>query len=125
MERCWTGFVPLDSFSSRRFGSLERPRNSSDVGLLLLTSPNKPIHKRIADELRRSRRNLEMARTMCHAPAIRNNEKLSQRLSREAFGTVHRQSGVSDFSREPAVPPSKLVLLFNAGICRRDLSLSC
>jgi hypothetical protein len=31
---------------------------------------------------------------------------------------------VSGFSRELAVPPSKLVLLFNAAFCRRDQSLS-
>jgi hypothetical protein len=31
---------------------------------------------------------------------------------------------VSAFSRELAVPPSKLVLLFNAAFCRRDQSLS-
>jgi hypothetical protein len=31
---------------------------------------------------------------------------------------------VSGFSRELAVPPSKLVLLFNAAFCRLDQSLS-
>ena len=31
---------------------------------------------------------------------------------------------VSGFSRELAVPPSKLVLLFNAAFCHRDRSLS-
>src|SRR5258708_12808974 len=48
------------------------------------------------------------------------NRSLSQQ--RPEFSEV--RNCVSCFSRELAVPPSKLVLLFNAAFCRRDQSLS-
>jgi len=52
-------------------------------------------------------------------PLTHNHATLSQQQSE--FSEV--RNCVSSFSRL-AVPPSKLVLLFNAAFCRRDQSLS-
>jgi hypothetical protein len=38
--------------------------------------------------------------------------------------TISRYLPITGFSRELAVPRSKLALLFNAAFCRRDQSLS-
>jgi hypothetical protein len=45
-------------------------------------------------------------------------------LSRQQPESREVRNCVSGFSRELAVPPSKLVLLFNAAFCRREESLS-
>src|SRR5260370_39311981 len=56
----------------------------------------------------------------CKSLQVLMNRSLSQQ--RPEFSEV--RNCVSSFSRELAVPPSKLVLLFNAAFCRRDQSLS-
>src|SRR5713226_7136524 len=56
----------------------------------------------------------------CKSLQVLMNRSLSQQ--QPEFSEV--RNCVSGFSRELAVPPSKLVLLFDAAFCRRDQSLS-